>query len=276
MTSKIKAYDVNGIQINVGDPVMCVGDAYGLTVGKTYTVESISESGEFVRVVGDNGLVDGWGGSNFRIDKSEIYLGASKFKAGDEVRVVGLENTREAYSIGHLMLRVGDEGVVSAVVGGACVIGYFYYHSDDLELVKDEPIKATDEFATGGMVKITSSAMAGSDISGLVGKVVGRRGRYWGVEFDHVTGDIAAGNPYLFLQREVEHFDPKSADETGGDPVVRASLVTFVDDKKCIFFRAQDGNWSLFRGRAEGAWMTGDLSVIERLKPETIAELMGE
>ena len=72
MTSKIKAYDVNGIQINVGDPVMCVGDAYGLTVGKTYTVESISESGEFVRVVGDNGLVDGWGGSNFRIDKTDI------------------------------------------------------------------------------------------------------------------------------------------------------------------------------------------------------------
>ena len=272
MTSK----DMNGIQINVGDPVMAVDDVYRLTVGKTYTVESISENGEFVRVVGDDGRVDGWSGRNFRIDKSEIYLGASKFKAGDEVRVVGLENTREAYSIGHLMLRVGDEGVVSAVVGGACVIGYFYYHSDDLELVKDEPIKATDEFATGGMVKITSSAMAGSDISGLVGKVVGRRGRYWGVEFDHVTGDIAAGNPYLFLQREVEHFDPKSADETGGDPVVRASLGTFVDDKKCIVFRAQDGNWSLFRGRAEGAWMTGDLSVIERLKPETIAELMGE
>ena len=72
MTSKIKAYDVNGIQINVGDPVMCVGDAYGLTVGKTYTVESISESGEFVRVVGDHGLLDGWGGSNFRIDKTDI------------------------------------------------------------------------------------------------------------------------------------------------------------------------------------------------------------
>ena len=44
MTSKIKAYDVNGIQINVGDPVMCVDDVhYGLTAGKIYTVEKTYE-----------------------------------------------------------------------------------------------------------------------------------------------------------------------------------------------------------------------------------------
>ena len=66
---------------------------------------------------------------------------------------------------------------------------------------------------------------------------------------------------------------PKPADPTDGDPVV---LAVVISPNKRVLFRAEDGNWSPFRGRAEGVWMTDDLSVIERLKPETIAELMGE
>ena len=66
---------------------------------------------------------------------------------------------------------------------------------------------------------------------------------------------------------------PKPADPTA---VVVAKLVADASAKKRVLFRAEDGNWSPFRGRAEGVWMTDDLSAIERLKPETIAELMGE
>ena len=314
MTSKIKAYDVNGIQINVGDPVMCVGDVYRLTVGKTYTVESISENGEFVRVVGDNGRVDGWGGRNFRIDKSEIDLDASKFKAGDEVRVVGLELTWETHGRGYPMLSVGDEAVVEVVVDGACVIDDFYYHPDDLELVKDEPIKAAGEavrsieskfFTRGGLAADIRDAfpeafgdlvtatwdpcdpdaspsellrvaeMEGAHVtatrygatrSGNVHHVERSVRIHLGIISDEVVIDLLLGGWTITATA------PKPADPTGGDPVV---LAADASTKKRVLFRAEDGNWSTFRGSAEGVWMTDDLSVIERLKPETIAELMG-
>ena len=68
---------------------------------------------------------------------------------------------------------------------------------------------------------------------------------------------------------------PKPVDPTGGDPVVRASLVAFVDYKKCIFFRAQDGLWSRSCGSERGMWGTAELAEIERLSAQTIAELMG-
>ena len=68
---------------------------------------------------------------------------------------------------------------------------------------------------------------------------------------------------------------PKPADPTGGDPVVRASLVAFVDDKQCIFFRAQDGRWSKACDTERGMWDTGQLIDVKRLSAETIAELMG-
>ena len=68
---------------------------------------------------------------------------------------------------------------------------------------------------------------------------------------------------------------PKPVDPTGGDPVVRASLVTFVDDKKCIFFRARDGRWTGVCGSERGTWGTAELAEIERLSAQTIAELMG-
>ena len=68
---------------------------------------------------------------------------------------------------------------------------------------------------------------------------------------------------------------PKPADPTGGDPVVRASLVTSVDYKKCIFFRAQDGQWSRALDSDRGMWGTTQLAEIERLSAQTIAELMG-
>ena len=68
---------------------------------------------------------------------------------------------------------------------------------------------------------------------------------------------------------------PKPADPTGGDPVVMASLVAFVDYKKCIFFRAQDGRWSRACDSERGMWDTAELADIERLSAQTIAELMG-
>ena len=68
---------------------------------------------------------------------------------------------------------------------------------------------------------------------------------------------------------------PKPADPTGGDPVVRASLVTCIDYKKCIFFRAQDGRWSRACDSERGMWDTSGLAEIERLSAQTIAELMG-
>ena len=68
---------------------------------------------------------------------------------------------------------------------------------------------------------------------------------------------------------------PKPADPTGGDPVVRASLVSCIDYKKCIFFRAQDGRWSRACDSERGMWDTSGLADIERLSAQTIAELMG-
>ena len=68
---------------------------------------------------------------------------------------------------------------------------------------------------------------------------------------------------------------PKPADPTGGDPVVRASLATLVDNQKCIFFRAQDGLWSRACDSERGMWGTDELAGIERLSAQTIAELLG-
>lgn len=68
---------------------------------------------------------------------------------------------------------------------------------------------------------------------------------------------------------------PKPVDPTGGDPVVRASIVTFVVAKKCIFFRARDGRWSRACDSERGTWGTAELAEIERLSAQTIAELMG-
>ena len=75
--------------------------------------------------------------------------------------------------------------------------------------------------------------------------------------------------------RSVTVTAPKPADPTGGDPVVRASLRAFVDYKKCIFFRAQDGWWSRECGSERGMWGTAELAEIGRLSAQTIAELMG-
>ena len=224
MTSKIKAYDVNGIQINVGDPVMCVGDAYWLTAGKTYTVESISESGEFVRVVGDHGLLDGWGGSNFRIDKTDIR-----------------NDIPEAFA----------DDLVTAK--------WKYGYSDE---------KRTELLRVARMEGAHAVAVAdGVTYSGAVSEVSE-------VSLDHIIiGGAGLTLPLWQIGWTITVTAPKPADPTDGDPVV---LAVVIYPKKRVLFRAEDGNWSPFRGRAEGVWMTDDLSVIERLKPETIAELMGE
>ena len=224
MTSKIKAYDVNGIQINVGDPVMCVGDAYWLTAGKTYTVESISESGEFVRVVGDNGLVVGWGGSSFRIDKTDIR-----------------NDIPEAFA----------DDLVTAK--------WKYGYSDE---------KRTELLRVARMEGAHAVAVAdGVTYSGAVSEVSE-------VSLDHIIiGGAGLTLPLWQIGWTITVTAPKPADPTDGDPVV---LAVVIYPKKRVLFRAEDGNWSPFRGRAEGVWMTDDLSVIERLKPETIAELMGE
>ena len=226
MTSKIKAYDVNGIQINVGDPVMCVGDAYWLTVGETYTVESISESGEFVRVVGDNGLVNGWGGSNFRIDKTDIR-----------------NDIPEAFA----------DDLVTAK--------WKYGYSDE---------KRTELLRVARMEGAHAVAVAdGVTYSGAVSEVSE-------VSLDHIIiGGAGLTLPLWRIGWTITATAPKPADPTGGDPVVRASLVAFVDDKQYIFFRAQDGRWSKACDPERGMWDTGQLTGIERLSAQTIAELMG-
>ena len=200
MTSKIKAYDVNGIQINVGDPVMCVGDAYGLTVGKTYTVESISESGEFVRVVGDNGLVDGWGGSNFRIDKTDIR-----------------NDIPEAFA----------DDLVTAK--------WKYGYSDE---------KRTELLRVARMEGAHAVAVVyGVTHSGAVSEVGVNR---------IIIGRAGLTLPLWQIGWTITVTAPKPADPTDGDPVV---LAVVIYPNKRVLFRAEDGNWSPFRGRAEGVWM---------------------
>ena len=66
---------------------------------------------------------------------------------------------------------------------------------------------------------------------------------------------------------------PKPADPTGGDSVVLALVADEI--KKRVIFRAEDGTWAAFRGSEQGAWITSDLTEIERLSAQNIAELMG-
>ena len=88
------------------------------------------------------------------------------------------------------------------------------------------------------------------------------------------TGRSALAIPQRGVCWTITVTAPKPADPTGGDPVVRASLV-FVGDKKCIFFRAQDGLWSRACDSEQGMWDTSELAEIERLSAQTISELMG-
>ena len=224
MTSKIKAYDVNGIQINVGDPVMCVGDVHWLTVGETYTVESISESGEFVRVVGDSGIVDGWGGRNFRIDKTDIR-----------------NDIPEAFA----------DDLVTAK--------WKYGYSDE---------KRTELLRVARMEGAHAVAVAdGVTYSGAVSEVSE-------VSVDHIIiGGAGLTLPLWQIGWTITATAPKPADPTGGDPVVLAAVIY---TNKRVLFRAEDGKWSNVRGATGGAWSTDDLTEIERLSAQTIAELMGE
>ena len=94
------------------------------------------------------------------------------------------------------------------------------------------------------------------------------------VSVDHIIiGGAGLTLPLWQIGWTITVTAPKPADPTDGDPVVLAAVIY---TNKRVFFRAEDGKWSQERGRAEGVWMTDDLSTIERLKPETIAELMGE
>ena len=199
-----KPTDADGVEINAGDTVTAVSTTAHLTAGKTYPVGSISEHGAFVRVVGDHGLVEGWGGSNFRVNA---------------------------------------------------------------------PVKTSGEFTIGDMVKMTSNAPAhGGGISGLVGKVVGRRGHYWGVEFDHVTDDIAQYNPYLVLQSEMGHFDPKC--EWQGDEFVLAIREPLIGTVYGNIVRNR--NRVLNAALAPSATrspITGGISTVIRLTPEQIAQI---
>ena len=86
MTSKIKAVGVDGIEINVGDTVAVVCGVDRLTVGKNYTVKSISGNGAYVRVICDDGLVDGWDGGVFRVACPEAFaddLVTAEWRSGD-------------------------------------------------------------------------------------------------------------------------------------------------------------------------------------------------
>ena len=88
MTSKIKAVDVDGIEINVGDTVAVVCGVDRLTVGKNYTVKSISDNGAYVRVICDDGLVDGWDGGVFRVACPEAFaddLTTATWESGNSV-----------------------------------------------------------------------------------------------------------------------------------------------------------------------------------------------
>ena len=65
---------------------------------------------------------------------------------------------------------------------------------------------------------------------------------------------------------------PKPADPTGGDPVV---LAADIYTNKRVLFRSEDGKWSNVRGATAGVWLADNLTGIERLSAQTIAELMG-
>ena len=106
----------------------------------------------------------------------------------------------------------------------------------------------------------------GATRSGNVHRVERSVRIHLGIISDEVVIDLLLGGWTITVTA------PKPVDPTGGDPVV---LAVDASAKKRVLFRAEDGNWSTFRGRAGGAWMTDDLSAIERLKPEPIAELMG-
>ena len=91
-----------------------------------------------------------------------------------------------------------------------------------------------------------------------------------GIISDEVVIDLLLGGWTITVTA------PKPADPTGGDPVVRASIVAFVDDdRQYIFFRAQDGRWSKACDPERGVWDTGQLARVGRLSAQTIAELMG-
>lgn len=203
---------------------------------------------------------------------------SNEIKVGDTVRVARLQNTTEVYGIGaYGTTPVSIEGTVDEEVygpyGRLVRVGKYIYHIDDLELVEDEPVKTSGEFTIGDMVKMTSNAPAhGGDISGLVGKVVGRRGHYWGVEFDHVTDDIAQYNPYLVLQSEMGHFDPKC--EWQGDEFVLAIREPLIGTVYGNIARNRNRvlNAALDDGAARVP-ITEGISTVIRLTPEQIAQI---
>ena len=126
------------------------------------------------------------------------------------------------------------------------------------------------------------ACMDGASVVGIQGGVT-YSGMVFAAHSDQISiGCTSTGGPALAITPwgvdwtvTVTVTAPKPVDPTGGDPVVRASLVAFVDYKKCIFFRAQDGLWSRSCGSERGMWGTAELAEIERLSAQTIAELMG-
>ena len=203
----------------------------------------------------------------------------------------------------------GDLRKIAAERGGATLFDLADLPTGLTEAQKEAVRSAESKFLAGGRISkeirnafpevfaddlVTVKWKSGGDTAELL-RVAEMEGAHAVAVVDGVThsGSVkvrhASGYPYLAIggagaQRSVWFYGPgltitvtapKPADPTGGDPVVRASIAAFADDKKCIFFRAQDGLWSRGCDSERGMWDTSELADIERLSAQTIAELMG-
>ena len=158
------------------------------------------------------------------------------------------------------------------------------------EVFADDLVSATwesgDSYETWADL-LRVACMDGASVVGTQSGVT-YSGLVFAAHSDHISiGCTSTGTPPLAIPQwgvgwTITVTAPKPADPTGGDPVVLAAdiytnrrALGANEAKKCVFFRAEDGKWSIIRGAIAGVWTTDQLTDIERLSGQAIAELVG-
>lgn len=114
--------------LNVGDMVKVVSverDSFTVRSKTGYLVWT--DSSQVVKCCKDN------------LEKSEDTSHTNKFKVGDKVKVISLDNTDDSLGLTSDMYSVGDESVVETVAtcDTVTLCDEYLYHVSDLELVED-------------------------------------------------------------------------------------------------------------------------------------------
>lgn len=199
--------------LNVGDMVKVVSverDSFTVRSKTGYLVWT--DPSQVVKCCKDN------------LEKSEDASHTNKFKVGDKVKVISLDNTDDNLGLTEVMYCIGDESVVETVETCDTVTlrDEYLYHVSDLELVKDasetSQVQGELDVATKEMITSSNESIKKTLYSPLVAQQAGDHYKKRGIQ----PIEYGLANNLSFPQVNVVKYITRHEDKNGLDDLAKS------------------------------------------------------